>query len=73
MSLVTKPFVLDFAGAYVDKPPIWHSDPEMMKIIEENGLDAFGDNWEKVKSILATFRGLGIYLTDARHGNIEFA
>jgi hypothetical protein len=73
MSIVTPPFVLDFAGAYVDKRPTWHSDPEMMKIIEENGLDAFGDNWKKVKSILATFRGLGIYLTDARHGNIEFA
>lgn len=72
MSLVTAPFVVDFAGATVDKKPSWFHDPEMMQSLEENGQDAYGENWSKVRSVMATFRGIGIYLTDARHGNIEF-
>jgi hypothetical protein len=71
MQIVERPFVLDFAGGYLDRPPEF--DPEVMAEIEEMRREQFGERWPTVQGILAEFRSYGIYLTDIKPGNIEFA
>jgi hypothetical protein len=70
MSIVTPPFVLDFASAILDAPPefseeIW-ADWEVTK------RDQFGSNWERVLTILAALRDHGIFMLDPSPGNIRF-
>ena len=71
MTIVKPPFVLDFAGAYLDQRPDY---PE--EVLEEwraEKAEQFGDGWPIVRLIMSTFAGLGIYLADVKPGNIEFA
>ena len=70
MSVVSPPFVLDFAGAALDRRPQYPDD-----VIEEwqsEKAEQFGDRWPTVRLVMSSFAGLGIYLADVKPGNIEF-
>ncbi|MDF1740753.1 MAG: hypothetical protein P1U86_16455 [Verrucomicrobiales bacterium] len=69
MTLVDRPFCLDFASAYLDElpayfPPFdqaWHSDKE----------NQFGsEHWPEVLAAIRELESLGIYQTDVSPSNI---
>ena len=70
MSIVTKPYVLDFASAYLDHPPEF--PPDVMEERHAHWAEMFGSNWPKALRIIANFRSLGIHLLDPSPGNIAF-
>ena len=72
MGIVSPPFVLDFAGAYLDRRPDYPDD--VMEEWQAEKLEQFGDErWEFVQNIMAHFARMGIYLADVKPGNISFA
>lgn len=72
MSIVTPPYILDFAGAYVDaaRPDF---PPEVLEEWEAERREMFGANWKTARLIIARFEALGIILNDIHPGNIAFA
>jgi hypothetical protein len=70
MSLVARPFVLDFAGAYLGKLPEFSE--ETWSEWESEKREQFGPRWQNVEEILAALRKLGIYLVDISPSNIAF-
>jgi len=70
MSIVAPPFVLDFAGASLDVRPDFPDDVWEEWLADKQ--EQFGERWSRVESIMAVFRGMGIYLSDVKPGNIEF-
>lgn len=72
MEIVSAPYVVDFAGAYIDLPPDY---PE--EVIEQwhaDKLEQFGaEQWDIVQTVMAKFGAMGIYLADVKPGNITFA
>ncbi|WP_437203265.1 hypothetical protein [Planctomicrobium sp. SH664] len=71
MEVVQPPFVVDFAGAYLDRPPDFYSQ-EDLEDFEREAMERFGNHWDTVQSILATFQGYGIWLMDLKIDNIKF-
>ena len=71
MTIVRPPFVLDFAGAYLDFPPEYATD--VLANWREEKAEQFGDNWPEVQRIMREFAAMGIFLADVKPGNIEFA
>lgn len=70
MTVVARPFVLDFAGAYIDEPPEFPAD-----VMEErcaHWADIFEHRWPAVQRIMTEFRRLGVFLLDPSPGNIGF-
>ncbi|MBI3861327.1 MAG: hypothetical protein HY290_05480 [Planctomycetia bacterium] len=70
MEIVSPPFVLDFAGAYLDQEPDFPE--EVMAEWRAEKKEQFGDRWGEVQSIMREFRKMGIYLADVKPGNILF-
>jgi hypothetical protein len=70
MTIVTRPFVLDFAGAYLDHRPEFSE--EAWAEWELNKQEQFGDGWKTVLSVIDAFEQLGIYLVDVSPSNIRF-
>ena len=70
MGIVSPPFVLDFAGAYLDQAPDFPD--EIMEDWRAEKKEQFGDRWGVVQDIMREFRKLGIYLADVKPGNIMF-
>jgi hypothetical protein len=70
MSIVTRPFVLDFAGAYLDERPAFQD--EIWADWEAQKRDQFEERWPKVKAVLAALEGLDIYMIDVSPTNIAF-
>ena len=70
MSIVTRPFVLDFAGAYLDAPPDF-SD-EIWAEWESGKREQFDVRWPKVQAVLAALEELDIYMVDVSPSNIAF-
>ena len=70
MTIVRRPFVLDFAGAYLDTRPEFTAD--IWADWEAEKREQFEDRWPMVEKILAAFERLGIYLLDVSPGNIGF-
>ena len=70
MTIVSPPFVLDFAGAYLDQKPDY--PPEVLADWMEEKAEQFGERWSKVQAIMWAFSRLGVYLADVKPGNIEF-
>ena len=69
MSIVDRPFLLDFAQACLDAAPdfpdeVWQ---ERLKTWQEN----YGDEWPQVQRALAELRMIGIHYLDVHHGNIS--
>jgi hypothetical protein len=71
MTIVRPPFVLDFASAYLDRPPDF--PPEVIEEWREEKAEQFGANWARVEALLDEARArYGIYLLDVHPGNIAF-
>jgi hypothetical protein len=70
ISIVKRPFVLDFAGAYLDAPPDF-SD-EIWAEWESGKREQFDIRWPKVQAILAALEALDIHMVDVSPGNIAF-
>lgn len=70
MTIVRPPFLLDFAGAYLDEAPDFGED--VLRQWQEEKAEIFGERWPEVTRILAVLEALGIYLRDINPGNIFF-
>ncbi|MEK6262742.1 MAG: hypothetical protein AABP62_29445 [Planctomycetota bacterium] len=70
MTIVSPPFVLDFAGAALDRRPQYPDD--VLAEWQAEKAEQFGERWPTVRLIMSSFVGLGIYLADVKPGNIEF-
>ena len=70
MTIVRPPFILDFGGAYLDRPPDYSE--EVWDDWRVQKAEAFEENWLAVEEILATFRLFGIFIADVNPGNIRF-
>lgn len=70
MTIVERPFVLDFAGAYLDTRPQFPED--VWKEWEAEKREQFEERWPIVERLLEAFEELGIYLLDVSRGNIGF-
>jgi len=70
MTIVTPPFIVDFGGAYLDRPPDY-SD-EVWRDWRKEKSEDFEDNWPAVEQILDEFRWMGIHIADVNPGNIRF-
>lgn len=69
MTVVSRPFLLDFAGAYVDRPPNY--PPEVMDEWRKEKEEQFGGDWAEVERVLWELEKMGIYLADVNPGNIS--
>jgi len=70
MTVATRPFVLDFAGADLDEPPDF-SDEVMAEWRAEKA-EQFGPRWAEVQAILRFLESHGVFMVDANPGNISF-
>ncbi len=70
MTIVTKPYVLDFAGAYLDGRPEFSEDT--WAEWEERRREDCGERWTSVQGILREFEGIGVFMLDPSPGNIAF-
>ena len=70
MTIVKRPFVLDFAGAYLAARPKF---PEGVWVDwEADKREQFEGRWPSVQAVLGAFEELGIYLLDVSPSNIAF-
>ena len=70
MTIVKRPFVLDFAGAHLDARPEFPED--VLADWEAEKHEQFEDRWPTVRRVLDAFEELGIHLLDVSPGNIGF-
>jgi len=70
MTIVARPFVLDFAAAYLDRRPDFSE--EIWADWEKEKREQFEARWPQVQAILDEFEQLGIYLLDVSPANIAF-
>ncbi len=70
MTIVMPPWVLDFAGAYLDFPPGF-SD-EIWGEWERKNHEQFGEDWPMARAILGELEGLGIHMHDPSPSKIRF-
>jgi hypothetical protein len=70
MTIVNKPYLLDFAGVSLDHPIEFPQD--VWREWEEQKREQFGDHWPFVKKVIAELEGFGIYLNDVSPSNIAW-
>jgi len=70
MTIVTRPFVLDFAGAYLEFKPQF--TPEIWTEWEQKRRQEYGGRWPIVREILDAFEEMDIYIVDVHPSNIAF-
>jgi len=70
MSIVTRPFVLDFAGAYLDIPPDFSDEIWAEWEIEKR--EQFEMRWATVQDVLGALEDLDIHMIDVSPSNIAF-
>jgi hypothetical protein len=70
MTIVKPPFVLDFAGAWLDFPPTF-SD-EVWEDWTRKNEEQFGPDWPMAQMILGDLQDLGIHMLDPSPSNIRF-
>jgi hypothetical protein len=73
ITIVRSPFLLDFGKVYLDTPPPYWGDAEIMGHWHAEGRENFGDRWKTVLSLVRLLEGHGIYYVDPKPGNIMFA
>ena len=70
MTVVARPFVLDFAGAYLDVPPEFSEEAWAQWEVEKE--EQFEAHWSRVKAILRALEELDIHMVDVSPSNIAF-
>jgi hypothetical protein len=65
-------FLLDFGKVYLDAPPPYWNDAEIMANWHAEGRENFGDRWSKVLSLIGMLQKYGIWYIDPKPGNIMF-
>ena len=70
MSIVRKPFLLDFAGATLDHRIEFPE--EVWREWEKEKREQFGTRWPAVQQIISELEGFGIYLNDVSPRNIAW-
>lgn len=70
MSIVKRPYVLDFAGAWLDAPPEFPE--EQWAEWEAEKREQFEARWPKVQEILGALEELDIHMVDVSPSNIAF-
>ena len=70
MTVVTPPFVLDFAGAYLDFPLKFPA--EAWEEWTHKNEEQFGEDWSAAQAILAALEELGIHMLDPSPSNLRF-
>ena len=70
MTVVTRPYVLDFGGAYLDGSPDYPD--EILADWQEEKAEQFESRWPDVQTILSELRRIGIHVVDVNPGNITF-
>ena len=70
MTIVERPFVLDFAGAYLDRRPEFPAD--VWADWEADKREQFEERWPEVQKVLSAFEEFGVYLLDVSPSNIAF-
>jgi hypothetical protein len=71
MTVVKRPFVLDFAGAFLDRAPDFPE--EVMDDWRAEKQEQFGAHWPEVQAILRALEVYGVFMVDVNPGNIAFA
>jgi hypothetical protein len=69
IKIVQPPFVLDFAGAYLDEEPDF--SPEIWAEWEADKREQFGDDWPRAKAIVAALKQYGVFMSDVTPNNIR--
>jgi hypothetical protein len=69
MTVVERPYLLDFAGAYLDEATPQFDD-EVWETWEADKREKFGERWSEVKAVLAALEDYGIYMLDVNPGNV---
>lgn len=70
LTIVRRPFALDFASAYLDSAPIFPE--ETLAQYEEKVREDFGERWDTAQRVLAVLEEYGVFQMDASPGNIGF-
>lgn len=70
MTIVRRPFILDFAATWLHEPPDFPQD-EWQEEMEK--IEVFGERWVEVQRVLAVLRSYGIFMFDVSPTNIAFA
>src|SRR6266851_9374092 len=70
MTVVTRPFVLDFGGAFLDQPPGFSE--EILAEWRAEKQEQFGNRWPDVQTILGTLEAYGIFVVDVNPNNISW-
>lgn len=70
MTVVQPPFILDFAGSYLDGQPDY--PPEALAERERRNAKLFGEKWPRVRIALSKLREWGIFYVDLNRGNVRF-
>ena len=70
MTIVMRPFVLDFAGAWLDAPPMFPDDAWADWEAEKR--EQFEARWPKVQAVLGALDALNIHMVDVSPSNIAF-
>jgi hypothetical protein len=73
ISIVSPPFLLDFGKVYLDAPPPYWNDAEIMADWQARGKEDFDDRWGQVLSLVGMLQKYGIWYIDPKPGNIMFA
>jgi hypothetical protein len=69
-ALVARPFVLDFAGAYLDQAPDFSE--EVLADWRAEKQEQFGPRWSDVQAILGLLESYGVFMIDVNPGNVSF-
>ena len=70
MTIVARPFLLDFADAFLDRSPDFSED--VLTQWEQDKQEIFGRKWLAVTEVLAVLQAYGIHLLDLNPANIAF-
>ncbi len=70
ITIVPRPFVLDFGGARLDQKPYFSDD--VWEEWRQSKLEMFEQRWPIVENVIFEFQLLGIYLMDIHPRNIAF-
>jgi len=70
MTIVKPPWVLDFAGAWLDFPPRFSE--EVMAEWRRKNEEQFGEDWPMAQLVLGDLEDMGIHMLDPTPSNICF-